>query len=149
MTDQNYSKDDQVFLDNSKDHSLASGLVLKRIPIRFCEFKISNSSKKMLRSETKSISPRAIQFASSFPFELGILMRIWIEMPDYWARKSRHVGYRHTDAPKWFQTLGRVTSCDEMNKRGNRFQILCETVNLDIHDERVLCDYLGLDMEEQ
>lgn len=119
-------------------------LISKKVPIRFCEFKISNCMRKMSRTETLGISPAGLQFTAPNSFEPGILLRIWVEMPDFWARKARHVGYQHTDAPTWFQILSRVLSCEELNRRGNKFQILCENVNLDPHDEKVLRDYLGL-----
>ena len=118
-------------------------LINKKLPIRYCEFKISNSTNKMTKSDTQAISPSGIQFVSAYVFDPGCLLRIWIEVPDYWARKSRHVGYRHTEAPTWFQMLARVLTCEELNKRGSKFQLLCESVNLDPADEKVLKDFLG------
>ncbi len=122
-------------------------LVSKKLPIRYCEFKISNNVKKMFRADSQGLSSQGIQFTSTLAFEPGVLMRVWIELPDFWARKSRHVGYRHTDAPTWFQMLARVISCDEMNKRGSKFQLLCESVNMDPNDDKVLRDFLGLGEE--
>ena len=123
---------------------LSLRLVAKKIPIRYAEYRISNQGAKMLQGESHSLSPLGIQFASALPFPKAALMRVWIEMPDYWARKSRHVGYRHTDAPTYFQLLARVVNCEETGKRNAKFQILCQTVNLDPVDEIVLSDYLGL-----
>ena len=123
---------------------LSLRLVAKKVPIRFAEFRISNQGPKMLSGESHSLSPYGIQFAAPVPFPKSALMRVWIEMPDYWARKSRHVGYRHTDAPTYFQLLARVANCEETGKRGAKYQILCQTVNLDPIDELVLNDYLGL-----
>lgn len=123
--------------------AVALCLVNRKLPIRFCEFKISNTPRKMLKSDTQAIAVEGIQFTSSAQFEPGVIMRVWIELPDYWSRKSRHVGYRHTEAPSWFQMLARVLSCDELNKRGSKFQILCESVNLDPADVRVLREFLG------
>lgn len=119
-------------------------LVSKKIPIKFAEYRISNTVNKMLPSETIGISSLGVLFASSLAFPRGALMRVWIEMPDYWARKSRHVGYRHTEAPSWFQLLARVVACEETGKRNAKYQLLCQTVNLDPVDETVLNDYLGL-----
>ena len=119
-------------------------LVSKRIPIKYCEFKISNTAKVMLKSETQAIACEGIQFTSSSAFEMSTIMRIWIEIPDFWSRKSRLVGYKHTDAPKWFQMLARVVSCEELNKRGSKFQLVCESVNMEPADQAVLNDYLGL-----
>lgn len=119
-------------------------LINKKITIRFCEFKISNSPEKMLTSESISISSQGILFNSTVAYTVGSLVRIWIEMPDYWARKSRHVGYRHTSAPTYFQMLVRVSSLEETNKRNQKFQMLCQTLNMDNVDEVVLNDYLGV-----
>lgn len=119
-------------------------LINKKIAMKFCEFKISNTAEKMLTSETISISALGILFNSSVNFPLATLVRIWIEMPDYWPRKQRHVGYRHTDAPTYFQMLARVVSSEETNKRNMKHQILCQTLNLDPVDEAVLNEYLGV-----
>lgn len=119
-------------------------LVAKRIPIRFAEYRISTNPQKMVQGECSGVSNLGIQFGSAVPFPKSALMRIWMEMPDYWARKARHVGYRHTEAPTYFQLLARVTNCEETGKRNAKYQILCQTVNLDPIDEVVLCDYLGL-----
>jgi hypothetical protein len=119
-------------------------LVSKKIPIRYCEFKISNTQSKMLKSDSQVIAGEGIQFAASVAFTPGTILRVWIEIPDFWSRKSRHVGYKHTDAPKWFQMLARVITCEEAGKRGNKFQLTCESVNMDPDDQVVLNEYLGL-----
>lgn len=123
---------------------LSLKLVGKKIPLRFCEFKISNTVTKMHASDALGISALGVLLQSPVAFGPGTLMRVWVEMPDYWARKSRHVGYRHTDAPTYFQILARVVNCEEAGKRGNKFQILCQNLNLDPVDELVLNDYLGV-----
>ncbi|MCA2959839.1 MAG: hypothetical protein IOD12_06265 [Silvanigrellales bacterium] len=119
-------------------------LVAKKIPIRFAEYRISTNASKMITGDTISVSNLGVLLGSALPFPKGALMRVWMEMPDYWARKARHVGYRHTEAPSFFQVLVRVVACDETGKRNAKYQILCQTVNLDPIDELVLCDYLGL-----
>ena len=121
-------------------------LVTKKIPMKFCEFKISNCATKMLPTDTISISNQGILFNSTQPFVTGTLMRVWIEMPDYWARKARLVGYRHTEAPTYFQVLTRVIACEEACKRHTKFQLACHNVNLDPIDESVLNDYLGCEV---
>ena len=128
---------------NEPPSPLSLKLVSKKIPAKYCEYKISNTPQKMLNTETTSISGLGLTFQASQSFGRGTLMRVWIEMPDYWARKSRHVGYRHTDAPTFFQILARVVNCEETGKRGNKFQIMCQNLNLDPVDELVLNDYLG------
>jgi hypothetical protein len=124
-------------------------LLNKKIPVRYCEFKITNTAAKMLQTETVSVSNMGLIIHSTAPFSPGTLMRVWVDMPDYWARKSRLVPYRHTNAPTYFQVLSRVVSCDDISKRTPKFQILCENVNLDPVDERVLCEYLGIEFKSR
>ena len=123
-------------------------LVNRKIPIRFCEYRISNTPHKMLQTDTVSVSNVGLMFHSPVSHGEGSLMRVWMEMPDYWARKSRHVSYRHTSAPSFFQILSRVLSCEDVGKRIPKFQVICEIVNLDAVDEIVLCEYLGVDIPD-
>lgn len=118
-------------------------LVNKKIPMRFCEFKISNNQAKMLTGETASISNHGLMFNSPVPFGIGSLLRVWVEMPDYWARKSRRVDYRQTEAPTYFQVLARLVHTVEVGKKGSKHQLTCQILNLDPVDEEVLVDYLG------
>ncbi|NBO37486.1 hypothetical protein EBU99_02770 [bacterium] len=124
--------------------SLRLRLVSKKIPVKYCKFNITNTVAKMLQGETLSVAPDGAMFYSSLAYEPGCLMRLLIELPDYWARKSRHVEYRHTDAPSSFQMLCRTVSCEDVGKRPNRFLITVQTVNIDPIDGRVLADYLGV-----
>jgi len=124
--------------------SLRLRLVSKKIPLRYCKFNISNTLNKMLQGETLSVAPDGATFYSSLSYDQGCLMRLLVEIPDYWARKSRHVDYRHTEAPSSFQMLGRVVSCEDIGKRPNRYLITVQTVNIDPIDGRVLADYLGV-----
>lgn len=119
-------------------------LVTKKIPIKFCEYKISNTASKMLISESIGISSKGIIFQSLSEFKKGCLLRIWIEIPDYWSRKSKIVEYRHTEAPTFFQVLARVLSAEEILKRGTKYQILCENLTIDGVDEAILNEYLNI-----
>ncbi len=124
--------------------SLRLRLVSKKIPVRYCKFNISNTLNKMLQGETLSVAPDGATFYSSLSYDPGCLMRLLVEIPDYWARKSRHVDYRHTEAPSSFQMLCRVVSCEDIGKRPNRYLITVQTVNIDPIDGRVLADFLGV-----
>ena len=119
-------------------------LVAKKIPMKFAEFKISNVANKMLSAETIAISAEGLSFYSPVSIPLGTLTRVWLEIPDYWAKKSKHVSYRHTDAPSYFQVLCRVQAAEETGKRNQKFQLTAVIVNLDPVDEKVLRDYLGI-----
>jgi hypothetical protein len=124
--------------------SLRLRLVSKKIPLRYCKFNITNSVNKMLQGETLSVAPDGATFYSSLAYDSGCLMRLLVEVPDYWARKSRHVDYRHTEAPSSFQMLCRVVTCEDVGKRPNRYLITVQTVNIDPIDGKVLADYLGV-----
>jgi hypothetical protein len=124
--------------------SLRLRLVAKKIPLRYCKFNISNTVNKMMQGETLSLAQDGATFYSTLSYEQGCLMRLLVELPDFWALKSRHVDYRHTEAPESFQMLCRVVSCEDVGKRPNRYLITVQTVNIDPIDGRVLSDYLGV-----
>lgn len=128
-----------------EDLTARLSLVRKRVGVRFCEFKISNKPANMLRSETIAASNLGLLFTSPVDFAPGRLLRIWVDLPDYWARKSRLVTYRHMDAPKHFQILARVLRSDDTGKRTDRYQLLLENVNIDNTDEQILCEFLGIE----
>lgn len=117
-------------------------LVNRSISLKYCEYKISNTENKMLQAESIAISNKGVFFNSLVDFKLGNLLRIWIELPNYWAKKSRLVDYQHTNAPNYFQILSRVIKTNEALKRGNIFQILCENLVVDPIDEAVLENYI-------
>jgi hypothetical protein len=116
-------------------------LVTKKIKIKFSAYKISTQSKNMAQSESIAISHKGVLFSADSYYEKGTLMRVWVEIPDYWSRKSKHVDYRHTEAPTHFQILSRVVNCEEQNLSA-RYHVLCENLNIDTIDESVLQDYL-------
>ncbi|RDB37071.1 hypothetical protein [Spirobacillus cienkowskii] len=117
-------------------------LISTKIPIKYCEYKISNNVNKMLKSETSAISTKGILFQVQLEFKVGSLLRVWVEIPDYWVRKSKIVEYRHTAAPTYFQVLCRVLNVEELLKKGAKYQILTEILSLDSVDETVLIEYL-------
>jgi hypothetical protein len=125
-------------------YSLRLRLVARKIPLKYCKFNISNTVNKMMQGETLSLAQDGATFYSTLSYDQGCLMRLLVELPDYWAMKSRHVEYRHTEAPESFQMLCRVVSCEDVGKRPNRYLITVQTVNIDPIDGRVLSDYLGM-----
>jgi hypothetical protein len=126
------------------DFTLHLSLVAKKIPMKFTEYKISNLPSKMIQTETISISTEGLSFLSPICVPLGSLTRVWLEVPDYWSKKSRLVPFRHTEAPTYFQILCRVQQVEETGKRNQKFQLTAAIVSLDPIDEKVLRDYLGL-----
>lgn len=119
-------------------------LVAVRIPLRACEYKISNTQAEMASTESLAMSLSGVLFFSNKAYQKDTLMRVWVEIPNYWARKSRHVEYRHTEAPQHFQILSRVVKCEENSFGQPGFQIFCENLNIDPIDELILQEYLQL-----
>ena len=117
-------------------------LVSKKVKIKFSPYKISTQLKNMSQTETIAISSKGILFSSTDFYEVGSLMRVWVEIPDYWSRKSKYVDYRHTDAPSHFQILTRVVQCKNEILIQEKYHLLCETLNIDSIDNSVLQDYL-------
>ncbi|MES2616123.1 MAG: hypothetical protein V4591_12010 [Bdellovibrionota bacterium] len=118
-------------------------LVTKKIKIKFSAYKISTQLKNMSHSESIAISQKGLLFSAESFYEKGTLLRVWVEIPDYWSRKSKHVDYRHTEAPTHFQMLSRVVRSEEQFGQTLQYHILCENLNIDSVDECVLQDYLA------
>jgi len=91
---------------------------------------------------TVHISPYGIQFRVTEEYEEGDLLKIHINMPDYWERKQRFVDYSRIDTPSNFKILAKVVSTEEVGKRGKKKIVLVRTVNMDEIDEQVLKAFL-------
>lgn len=93
-------------------------------------------------AQTVHISPYGIQFRATEPYEEGQLLKIHINLPDYWERKQRFVDYSRIDTPGNFKILAKVVSTEEVGKRGKKRIVLARTVNMDEVDEQVLKAFL-------
>ncbi|WP_141730944.1 PilZ domain-containing protein [Oligoflexus tunisiensis] len=91
---------------------------------------------------TVHISPYGIQFRVTEEYEEGQLLKIHINMPDYWERKQRFVDYSRIDTPSNFKILAKVVSTEDVGKRGKKKIVLARTVNMDEIDEQVLKAFL-------
>lgn len=136
-------------LDITKTHKvndhiekLESSLTAREIPIRFNCYKVADSFNNMTKSKTITISSAGLTFLSTKAFELGSLIRIYVELPDFWQRKSSLVQYAQTEIPTYFQILARLVKIYELGNTGTLFQFLGETVNIDGIDKQVLENYL-------
>ncbi len=92
--------------------------------------------------QTVHISPYGIQFRSGDEFTEGDLLKIHVNIPNYWERKQRYVNYGRIDTPNDFKILVKVISSEDIGKRGKRKMVLCRTVNMDQVDEQVLKSFL-------
>jgi len=115
------------------------GVRYASIPLRFCEYKITNSPDKMLSSETSLASVNGFVFLSVVPFTVGTLMRLYVDLPDYWLRKSKFVEYCHTTPPEFFQVLSYVVRCEATC---GKYEIVVEHVVFDEDEKKTLDDYL-------
>jgi hypothetical protein len=91
---------------------------------------------------TVHISPYGLQFRVTEEYEEGQLLKIHINMPDYWERKQRFVDYSRIDTPGNFKILAKVVSTEDVGKRGKKKIVLVRTVNMDEIDEQVLKAFL-------
>lgn len=93
-------------------------------------------------AQTVHISPFGMQLRVGNEYEEGELLKIFINIPDYWERKRRFVDYSRIDAPDNFKILVKVISSEEVGKRGRKKILLARTVNMDEVDEQVLKAFL-------
>ena len=93
-------------------------------------------------AQTVHISPFGVQMRVSHEYEEGDLLKIFVNIPDYWDRKRRFVEYSRIDTPSTFKMLAKVVSTEEVGKRGKKKILLARTVNMDDVDEQVLKAFL-------
>lgn len=93
-------------------------------------------------AQTVHISPFGMQLRVGNEYEEGDLLKIFINIPDYWERKRRFVDYSRIDTPDNFKMLVKVVSSEEVGKRGKKKILLARTVNMDEVDEQVLKAFL-------
>lgn len=93
-------------------------------------------------AQTVHISPFGMQLRVSHEYEEGDLLKIFVNIPDYWERKRRFVDYSRIDTPDNFKILVKVVSSEEVGKRGKKKILLARTVNMDEVDEQVLKAFL-------
>jgi hypothetical protein len=135
--------------DNEENHTLSfnEDLVKKyprsnrRLSLNVARYGISSEAGNE-EGQTVHISPYGLQFRVTEEYEEGDLLKIHINMPDYWERKQRFVDYSRIDTPGNFKILAKVVSTEEVGKRGKKKIVLVRTVNMDEIDEQVLKAFL-------
>ena len=113
----------------------------RRLSVNIARYGISIDNKEE-SGQTVHISPHGIQFRSVDNFSEGDLLKVHVNLPNYWERKQRFVDYGRIDTPNDFKILVKVVSSEEIGKRGKKKMILCRTVNMDQVDEQVLKAFL-------
>jgi hypothetical protein len=138
-----------VSQDSEDNHTLSfnEDLVKKyprsnrRLSLNVARYGISTEANNE-EGQTVHISPYGLQFRVTEEYEEGDLLKIHINMPDYWERKQRFVDYSRIDTPGNFKILAKVVSTEEVGKRGKKKIVLVRTVNMDEIDEQVLKAFL-------
>ena len=88
------------------------------------------------------ISPYGLEFQAQEDYPSGTLLRILVNLPNYWTRKQQLVEYRRIDKPEKFKILAKVVKTEDVGKRGKKKRVTVQTVNMDEIDEQVLKSFL-------
>jgi hypothetical protein len=94
------------------------------------------------KAKTIFLSPHGLEFTCSEDFEHGTILKILIDIPDYWQRKQKYVDYKRIDTPQKLKILAKVVKTTDQAKRSKKKVTLVQTVNIDDVDEQVLKTFL-------
>ncbi|MCX6117318.1 MAG: hypothetical protein NT027_07240 [Proteobacteria bacterium] len=114
----------------------------RKVQINFGAYSLSSDEKLMEAAQSVHISPAGIEFQSQQAFTEGTLLRIHVNIPDYWQRKTKFVEYRRIDQPARFSILAKVIQTQDVGKRGKKKMVTVQTVSIDETDELVLKSFL-------
>lgn len=115
----------------------------RRVGIEVERYRIGNREiAETAKIEAVHVSPYGLEFVGQHNYEVGTLLKIHINIPDFWERKSRYVNYNRIDSPSNIKVLGKVVISEEAGRRIKKRSIVVETVNIDEIDERVLIEFL-------
>lgn len=114
----------------------------RKVSMRYGTYSISADESALESTQSMYISPHGIEFQTTCSYSPGTLLRIHLDIPDYWQRKLRFVQYRRIDQPARFPILAKVVSVQDVGRRGKKKIITVQTVNIDETDELVLKSYL-------
>lgn len=114
----------------------------RKVSMRYGTYSISANEESLEATQSLHISPYGIEFQTTLAYSPGTLLRIHLDIPDYWQRKLRFVQYRRIDQPARFPILAKVISVQDVGRRGKKKIVTVQTVNIDETDELVLKSYL-------
>jgi len=114
----------------------------RKVSMRYGAYSISADESSLESTQSMHISPHGIEFQTTSSYSPGTLLRIHLDIPDYWQRKLRFVQYRRIDQPARFPILAKVVSVQDVGRRGKKKIVTVQTVNIDETDELVLKSYL-------
>ena len=114
----------------------------RKVSMRYGTYSISSDESSLESTQSMHISPHGIEFQTTACYSPGTLLRIHLDIPDYWQRKLRFVQYRRIDQPARFPILAKVVTVEEIGRRGKKKIVTVQTVSIDETDELVLKSYL-------
>lgn len=114
----------------------------RKVHINFGAYSLLSNDDSMEATQSIHISPGGIEFQSQQPLPEGTLLKIHVNIPNYWQRKRRFVEYRRVDQPERFSILAKVVHSEDIGRRGKKKLVTVQTVSIDETDEMVLKSYL-------
>jgi hypothetical protein len=114
----------------------------RKVGMKYGTYSISADDTSLESTQSLHISPHGIEFQTTVSYSPGTLLRIHLDIPDYWQRKLRFVQYRRIDQPARFPILAKVVSVEDVGRRGKKKIVTVQTVSIDETDELVLKSYL-------
>ena len=133
--------DKEVFnISLIKDYPKAN----KKIELTFSTYALHDKNRpEEIKGSTNFVSPFGLEFSGPTDYPIGTLLKINLELPDYWDRKKKFVDYNRIDTPSQLKILAKVVQATEIGKRVKRKVLTVQTVNIDETDELVLKTYLN------
>ena len=95
------------------------------------------------RENTQSsyISPYGMEFKTDVQYEIGDIVKIDVNLPNYWNRKKKLVSYQYLEKaqPVCFKVLARVVG---KVSAGKKFVVTVENLVIDDLDSQVLTSFI-------
>jgi hypothetical protein len=114
----------------------------RKVSMRYGTYSLSANEEEFEATQSLHISPQGIEFQTTTAYSVGTLLRIHLDIPDYWQRKLRFVQYRRIDQPARFPILAKVVGVEDVGRRGKKKIVTVQTVSIDETDELVLKSFL-------
>lgn len=114
----------------------------RKVHINFGAYGFLGADDGMEATQSTHIAPAGLEFQSLQAFSEGTLLRIMVNIPDYWQRKCKFVEYRRIDQPARFSILAKVVRTEDIGRRGKKKMVTVQTVSIDETDELVLKSFL-------
>jgi hypothetical protein len=114
----------------------------RKVSIRYGAYSLTADEDSFEATQSLHISPHGIEFHTTIAYQPGTLLRIHLDIPDYWQRKLRFVQYRRIDQPARFPILAKVVNIEDVGRRGKKKIVTVQTVSIDETDELVLKSFL-------